>query len=45
VPDAIARTGNDIIYRMRQPAFALLDFDHKGLPASIADEIKAHGGL
>ena len=45
VPDAIARTGNEIIYRKRQPAFALLDFDQKGLPASIADAINARGGL
>jgi hypothetical protein len=45
VPDAIARTSNDIIYRKRQPAFALLDFDQKGLPVSIADALKAHGGL
>jgi hypothetical protein len=44
-PDAIARTRNDIIYRKRQSAFALLDFDQKDLPASIADSLNAHGGL
>jgi hypothetical protein len=45
LPDAIARTRNDIIYRKQQPAFALLDFDRKDLPASTADAINARGGL
>ena len=31
-PDAIARTSTDIGFRAGQPAFALIDFDMKGMP-------------
>src|SRR5262245_6118800 len=42
--NVIARTGADIIYRKRQPAFALLDFDTKGMPGDIAAALRRHGG-
>ena len=34
-PDVIARTGSNIIYRQGRPAFALLDYDTKGMPAAV----------
>ena len=37
-PDVIARTGANIVYH--GPAFALLDFDSKGMPAAVAAELK-----
>ena len=37
-PDVIARTGANIVYH--GPAFALLDFDTKGMPAGVAAELK-----
>jgi len=43
-PNAIARTGADIIYRKGQPALALLDFDTKGMPEDIAAALCQHGG-
>ena len=42
-PDVIARTGDNIVYH--GPAFALLDFDTKGMPADVAGELKRHGGF
>ena len=42
-PDIIARTGANIVYR--GPAFALLDFDSKGMPADVAAELKTLGGF
>jgi hypothetical protein len=44
-PNIIARTGNDIIYREGQSAFALLDFDTKGMPDNVAAELKRLGGF
>jgi hypothetical protein len=44
-PDIIARTANNIFYRRGQPAFALLDFDMKGMPQDIAGEISRLGGV
>jgi hypothetical protein len=44
-PNVIARTGNNIIYRKGQPAFALLDFDTKGMPPDVAAELKRLGGF
>ena len=44
-PDVIARTGNAIIYRHASPAFALLDFDTKGMPPHVATELKRLGGF
>ena len=37
-PDIIARTGSNIIYH--GPAFGLLDYDSKGMPAVVAGELK-----
>ena len=42
-PDIIARTGANIVYH--GPAFALLDYDSKGMPAGVAAELKRAGGF
>ena len=42
-PDVIARTGANIIYH--GPAFALLDYDSKGMPTAVAAELKRAGGF
>ena len=44
-PNFIARSGDDIIYPAKKPAFALIDFDTKGMPANVAAKIKKCGGL
>jgi hypothetical protein len=42
-PDLIARTGANIIYQ--GPAFALLDYDSKGMPTVVAAELERAGGF
>lgn len=42
--DMIARTQDYIVYQKGRPAFVLFDFDTKGMPPPIADEIKRLGG-
>ena len=42
-PDIIARTSANITYK--GPAFALLDFDTKGMPPAVAAKIKKLGGF
>ena len=42
-PDLIARTAANIVYR--GPAFALIDYDTKGMPATVASELQRHGGF
>jgi hypothetical protein len=42
-PDVIARTGANIVYH--GPAFALLDYDSKGMPTAVAAELERLGGL
>jgi hypothetical protein len=42
-PDIIARTGANIIYQ--GPAFALLDFDTKGMPPEVTGKLKQIGGF
>jgi hypothetical protein len=42
-PDVIARTGANIVYH--GPAFALLDFDTKAMPAGVAAELQRLGGF
>ena len=42
-PDIIARTSANIVYR--GPAFALLDYDSKGMPPAVAAELKRAGGF
>ncbi len=44
-PDIIARTGSDILYRKGSPAFALLDYDTKGMPGEVADRLDTLGGF
>ena len=39
-PDIIARTGSNIIHN--GPAFALLDYDSKGISPTVAAELEAH---
>jgi len=44
-PDVIARTQDYIGYRPGAPAFALIDFDRKAMPAAVGARIEALGGL
>src|SRR5262249_6278037 len=44
-PDVIARTGANIIYHAGQAAFALLDYDSKGMPTAVAAELERVGGF
>lgn len=41
----IARTSDAITYRKEQAAFALLDFDTKGMPPDVVAELKRLGGF
>jgi hypothetical protein len=43
--DAIARTASNIIYCPQSPAFALADFDTKGMPANVAARLDERGGF
>ena len=45
LPNVIARTSNDIVYRNGRPAFVLLDYDTKGMPPAIAAQLEALGGF
>jgi hypothetical protein len=42
-PDVIARTGANIVYQ--GPAFVLLDYDTKAMPASVKAELQQRGGF
>jgi hypothetical protein len=42
-PDIVARTGSNIIYE--GPAYALLDYDSKGIPTAAAVELQRLGGF
>ena len=44
-PDLIARTGAYIGYREKRPAFALLDYDTKGMPVEVEKRIASSGGF
>src|SRR6516165_4953799 len=44
-PDAIARSRDFIDYRPGAPAWALIDFDTKGMPDNVASSIEAAGGM
>src|SRR5215472_7739013 len=44
-PDAIARCRDFIDYRPGAPAWALIDFDTKGMPDNVASNIEAAGGV
>ena len=43
--DHVARTVDNFVYAPGEPAYVLVDFDHKGMPAETAGKIKANGGL
>jgi hypothetical protein len=43
-PDLIARTKDFFVYRRGEPALALIDFDQKGMPDSVAEAIRRCGG-
>ena len=42
--DLIARTSDHILYRIGQPALALIDIDTKGMPDAVRGKIKEAGG-
>ena len=44
-PGAITRSRDFIDYRPGTPAWALIDFDTKGMPANVAASIEAAGGM
>jgi hypothetical protein len=44
-PDIIARTGANIIYHGGQSAFALLDYDSKGMPTAVVAVLERVGGF
>jgi hypothetical protein len=44
-PGAIARARGSIDYRPGVPAWALIDFDTKGMPKEVSDRIGAAGGM
>ena len=41
----IARTAGNLVYAEGQPAFALIDFDRKGMPAEVAARLASVGGV
>jgi hypothetical protein len=41
----IARTSADIVFRKQRQALALLDFDTKGMPPDVAEEMAQRGGF
>jgi hypothetical protein len=43
--DNVARTVENFVYAPGEPAYVLVDFDRKGMPAEIAAKIKTNGGL
>jgi hypothetical protein len=45
VPDVIARTAHDIVYRGGRAALMLLDYDTKAMPAEIRSELQRLGGF
>jgi hypothetical protein len=44
-PNTIARTADDLSFRKKKPAVALLDFDAKGMPPTVATAMKQLGGF
>jgi hypothetical protein len=41
----IARTAGNLVYRKGDPAFALFDFDRKGMPGEVAAKLETVGGV
>jgi hypothetical protein len=44
-PNTIARTNRDIYFRKERPAYALIDFDTKGMPPEVAERMQQLGGF
>jgi hypothetical protein len=44
-PEVIARTSNNIVYRSGRAALMLLDYDTKGMPVEVRDELQRLGGF
>ena len=44
-PNTIARTAANIHFRKERPAYALIDFDTKGMPAEVAERMQQLGGF
>ena len=44
-PDIVSRTSGHIEFRAGEPAFALIDYDQKGMPDSVRANIEGHGGV
>jgi hypothetical protein len=44
-PSAISRARRFIDYSVGEPAWALIDFDSKGMPPTVSAAIAAHGGM
>src|SRR5579875_3217985 len=45
VPGIIARTADEIVFRPSAPAWALLDFDTKGMPPAVRENLDRCGGF
>src|SRR5262249_17021381 len=43
--DAVARTAKNFVYRPGRPALALFDYDMKGMPPGVAQQLTAAGGF
>jgi hypothetical protein len=41
----IARTADNLVFAKQEPAFALIDFDRKGMPNDVAANLESAGGL
>jgi hypothetical protein len=44
-PDLVARTRHFFVFHAGEPALALVDFDRKGMPPDVADNLQRVGGL
>jgi hypothetical protein len=44
-PNTIARTAGGIYFRKERPAYALIDFDTKGMPPEVAERMQQLGGF
>src|SRR5262245_1760588 len=44
-PGLIARTGSNILYREKQSAAVLLDYDQKGMPVEVRERLDDLGGF
>jgi hypothetical protein len=44
-PNAVTRTADNIIHAQGEPGFVLWDYDSKGMPALVRDQMTAAGGV